>query len=78
MKGIKNIIQITKIAGEKLQHIAKTNNTSSLLFYVKGGGCNGFKCIYLNDLHGYVLPHARNILDNEINLNYFDYVFTIE
>lgn len=42
MKGIKNIIQITKIAGEKLQHIAKTNNTSSLLFYVKGGGCNGF------------------------------------
>lgn len=37
-----------------------------------------FESIYLNDLHGYVLPHARNILDNEINLNYFDYVFTIE
>ena len=39
---MRNIIQITKFAGSKLQEIAKKNKTDSLLFYVKGGGCNGF------------------------------------
>ena len=39
---MRSIIQITKFAGSKLQEIAKKNNTDSLLFYVKGGGCNGF------------------------------------
>ena len=42
MKNMKSIIQITKIAVEKLQHIARASNTSALFFYVKGGGCNGF------------------------------------
>ena len=37
-----NIIKITKTAGSKLIQIAKQNETKSLLFYVKGGGCNGF------------------------------------
>jgi iron-sulfur cluster assembly accessory protein len=37
-----NIIKITKNAGTKLIQIAKQNETKSLLFYVKGGGCNGF------------------------------------
>ena len=37
-----NIIKITSQAGNKLIQIAKQNNTTSLLFYVKGGGCNGF------------------------------------
>ena len=37
-----NIIKITKNAGSKLIQIAKQNDTKSLLFYVKGGGCNGF------------------------------------
>jgi len=36
------IIKITKNAGSKLIQIAKQNETKSLLFYVKGGGCNGF------------------------------------
>ena len=39
---MKKVIQITKLAGNKLLEIAKKNNTTSLLFYVKGGGCNGF------------------------------------
>ena len=39
---MKNIIKITKLAGTKLKKIAKNNKTDSLLFYVKGGGCNGF------------------------------------
>ena len=39
---MRSIIQITKFAGSKLQEIAKKNKTDSLLFYVKGGGCNGF------------------------------------
>ena len=39
---MRSIINITKTAGTKLKQIAKNNNTSSLLFYVKGGGCNGF------------------------------------
>mgnify|MGYP001324805849 FL=1 len=37
-----NIINITKNAGSKLIQIAKQNQTKALLFYVKGGGCNGF------------------------------------
>lgn len=39
---MRKVIEITKLAGNKLQEIAKKNNTNSLLFYVKGGGCNGF------------------------------------
>lgn len=39
---MKSIINITKTAGTKLKQIASNNNTTSLLFYVKGGGCNGF------------------------------------
>jgi iron-sulfur cluster assembly accessory protein len=39
---MKNIIRITKSAKEKLNHIAKEHNAGSLLFYIKGGGCNGF------------------------------------
>ncbi len=39
---MKNIIQITKSASTKLNHIAKEHNVNSLLFYVKGGGCSGF------------------------------------
>ena len=42
MRTVKNILQITKTAGDKLKQIAKNNKTDSLLFYVKGGGCNGF------------------------------------
>ncbi|MBT3689942.1 ATP-grasp domain-containing protein [bacterium] len=36
------ILNITKKAGNQLINIAKYNNTNELLFYVKGGGCNGF------------------------------------
>lgn len=36
------ILNITKKAGKQLINIAKHNNTNELLFYVKGGGCNGF------------------------------------
>ena len=54
---MKNIIQITKLAGNKLKEIAKNNNTDTLLFYVKGGGCNGFN---------YKL---KPLIDNLDNLN---------
>ena len=39
---MKNIIRITKSATIKLNHIAKEHNVKSILFYIKGGGCNGF------------------------------------
>tara|TARA_B110000908_G_C10260253_1_gene458689 strand:+ start:1600 stop:1941 length:342 start_codon:yes stop_codon:yes gene_type:complete len=37
-----NLINITLLAGKKLQGIASRHNTNSILFYIKGGGCNGF------------------------------------
>tara|TARA_B100001057_G_C22487177_1_gene808774 strand:+ start:289 stop:624 length:336 start_codon:yes stop_codon:yes gene_type:complete len=37
-----SILTITKNAGQQLQRIAKHHNVSSILFSVKGGGCNGF------------------------------------
>lgn len=39
---MKSILEITKTAGEQLIHIANKTNTTNILFYVKGGGCNGF------------------------------------
>ena len=38
----KNIISITSSALVQLGKIAKENSTSSILFSIKGGGCNGF------------------------------------
>ncbi len=37
-----SILNITKSAGKQLLHIASSNNCNNILFYVKGGGCNGF------------------------------------
>lgn len=39
---MKQIIYVTKTAGKQLAKIAKENNVNNILFYVKGGGCNGF------------------------------------
>ena len=36
------MIKITKAAGAQLRKIAKEHNADKILFYVKGGGCNGF------------------------------------
>ena len=36
------IVNVSKNALLKLKNIAKENNTDKILFYVKGGGCNGF------------------------------------
>ena len=36
------IITVTKEAGKKLLSISKKHNTNKILFYVEGGGCNGF------------------------------------
>ncbi len=36
------ILNITKAAGKQLTRIAKENKCKNILFYVKGGGCNGF------------------------------------
>ena len=38
----KEIIKITQNAYKKLALIAKENNNKNILFFVKGGGCNGF------------------------------------
>jgi iron-sulfur cluster insertion protein len=39
---MKSVLKITKTAGEQLVRIANDNNVKNILFYVKGGGCNGF------------------------------------
>ena len=36
------LLTITKSAGKKLIDMSKKHETNSILFYVKGGGCNGF------------------------------------
>jgi iron-sulfur cluster assembly accessory protein len=37
-----SILHITKNAGKQLIRIANENKMKNILFYVKGGGCNGF------------------------------------
>ena len=39
---MKKILDITKTAGKQLINIANNYDTKQILFYVKGGGCNGF------------------------------------
>lgn len=39
---MKSLLKITKTAGEQLVRIANNNDVKNILFYVKGGGCNGF------------------------------------
>ena len=39
------VISITSKALPKLKNIIKTHNVKSLLFGVKGGGCNGFEYV---------------------------------
>ena len=39
---MKNIINISKLALNKLKNIAIEHNTNKIIFFVKGGGCNGF------------------------------------
>lgn len=36
------MISITRLARTKLMSLARTNNTQTIVFSVKGGGCNGF------------------------------------
>jgi iron-sulfur cluster assembly accessory protein len=36
------MLHISRAAGRQLQRVAKEHNTDKILFYVKGGGCNGF------------------------------------
>ena len=50
---MKHALHITKIAGTHLKRIAKDTNSKNILFYVKGGGCNGFNYILepTNDPH---------------------------
>tara|TARA_Y100000591_G_scaffold329983_1_gene359761 strand:- start:131 stop:466 length:336 start_codon:yes stop_codon:yes gene_type:complete len=36
------LLTITKSAGKKLIDMSKQHETNNILFYVKGGGCNGF------------------------------------
>jgi iron-sulfur cluster insertion protein len=39
---MKPILQITKTAGQQLLRIAHDHKCPYILFYAKGGGCNGF------------------------------------
>ena len=59
----RQIMTASKIATDKLQCILKDNGKKAVLFYVKGGGCNGFNYNLkpTNDL-----PHK---LDEVVNIN---------
>jgi iron-sulfur cluster assembly accessory protein len=37
-----DIIKVSSMAIKRLGMVAKEHNTNRILFYVKGGGCNGF------------------------------------
>ena len=39
---MRSVLNITKTAGTQLLRIANDHNVKNILFYVKGGGCNGF------------------------------------
>tara|TARA_B100000902_G_C26863154_1_gene694001 strand:- start:123 stop:446 length:324 start_codon:yes stop_codon:yes gene_type:complete len=57
------MLTITKKAATQLLLIASNNNVKNLLFYVKGGGCNGFN---------YKLKPTTNKpskLDEVVNIN---------
>lgn len=41
----KNLIKITTIACKKLATIASSENVPSIIFRIKGGGCNGFNYV---------------------------------
>lgn len=45
-----SVLNITKSARVQLEKIAKVYEVSNILFYVKGGGCNGFNYV-LEPLH---------------------------
>ena len=42
---MKSVVKITNVAKLKLVQMLKTHNTNNALFYIKGGGCNGFKYV---------------------------------
>ena len=44
---MRSVLKITQSAGKQLVRIAKENQTTHILFYVKGGGCNGFNYKFL-------------------------------
>jgi len=64
----RHVINITKIAGKKLIDIARTHQTKSILFSVKGGGCNGFgyKLKPIDD--STILPRDEIVKYEDINI----------
>lgn len=69
----KEILKLTKNATIKLASIAKQHNNKNLLFFVKGGGCNGFnyklepmqnepskilECVKREDFNLYICDHS--------------------
>ena len=61
---MKKILDITKTAGKQLINIANNYNTKQILFYVKGGGCNGFN--YKLKPITKEKPHNINKLDEKV------------
>ena len=68
----KDIIKITAKAGKKLSQIASDTKSKNLIFFVRGGGCNGYKysiepikepsehleCIQKEDFNLYICDHS--------------------
>ncbi len=42
----KSIIHLTSSACKRLANISKETNNKNIIFYVKGGGCNGFNYVF--------------------------------
>ena len=57
------LLTITKSAGKKLIDMSKQHETNNILFYVKGGGCNGMK--YFIDSTN----KPPTVMDEQINID---------
>ncbi len=57
------MIKVTNLARQQLSQLMKNEKTTLALFYVKGGGCNGFKyCIEP------VYNSTKNSYDEDIHI----------
>lgn len=56
VSSCKHIIKLSSNARSKLINIANAHNVKNILFYVKGGGCNGFNYIF-EPMYDNTLPH---------------------
>lgn len=70
----RHVIKLSPTARLKLVDIANSHNVKNILFYVKGGGCNGFNYVFepmYSDNNKLLPPHKieQEIVQCDKNVN---------